>query len=41
MFDNRSMYIFIVIGLTVTIKMITGNLSFVTPNVTERESLKK
>jgi len=40
MFDNRSMYIFIVIGLTVTIKMITVNFPLVTPNVTERESQK-
>jgi hypothetical protein len=34
------MYIFIVIGLTVTIKMITVNLPLVTPIVTERESKK-
>jgi hypothetical protein len=35
------MYSFIVIGLAVTIKMITVNLPLVTSNVTERESLKK
>jgi hypothetical protein len=34
------MYNFMVLGLTVTIKMITVNFPLVTPNVTERESQK-